>query len=362
MASLYKRKSSGRLLSPYWWIKYRDLNGKIVRESTGFKIGLGRDTANQLRAERTLQETKSTTASASERWDAWVPGYFKTRYAGSSRSLLRANAAWRMLRMFLEERQIYAPRQLTRTHCTEYLDWRQQPDKKRGKYKCCHNTALLDLVFLGTIMKGAVLRGYAPFNPSRELDIRRVKTKQKPEFTPEIIQAIDAAIDDEPEPRRTFLRNSFEIGRYHGARLIETHVNPMLDVDINGPKSRITFKVKRDRVHTVLLHPALIPLFAKLRAAGATETYQMPKSPSADWHNFFQRTGITKRLPGACFHCFRVTIASVLTREGLPERDILNYLGHATTTVSRAYVRWRPEDLSSCLAAISWDKHPTPTS
>lgn len=355
MASLYKRPNS-----PFWWIKYRDdKTGKIKQESTGLRIGVGPETrrAEQLRAEYTLREANTTSASAAEKWDNWVEDFINTRYAELPQTRSRYLSAWRTVSMFLKEKEILLPRQLIRDHCFKYMVWRKKPDKSKGKYNAGHNTAHLELKLLSLLMKEAVIRGFAPFNPCRDLDIKRVRGKIKPEFTPEIVAMIRAAIRREPEPLRTFFQNSFDIAILHGVRLSETHLNPIEQVDIwetnNGPTGRITFHTKGGKTHTVMLHPELIPLFQKLRAEGATETYKKPDYPARTWHNFLKRAGIKAILPNACFHSTRVTVASTLARQGVPERKAMEYIGHASTTVHRSYVRLRPEDLSECSAALT---------
>jgi hypothetical protein len=350
MASLYQRARS-----PYWWIKYRDANGKIVREATGFRHS-GPDTrrAQQLRAERTLVESKTKAGQVAERWENWVADYYSLRYADAPASLLRCSVAWRTLRMFLEEKQVFFPRQLTRSHCVEYMAWRQKPNKSIGKYKAGHNTAHLEIKFLGIIMAEAVLRNYAPFNPCRDLEIKRVRGREKPELTAEAHTLIERQIAKEREPMRTFFRNSYDIARYHGARLSETYLNPMTDVDLNGPHSRIRFKAKGGKMHTVLLHPDLLPLFTRLRNNGAIETYPKPASPAKEWHKFLKRAGVKALLHGACFHSTRVTVASILARSGVSEKKAMAYIGHASTTVYRSYVRLQPDDLRECSAAISY--------
>lgn len=349
MASLFQRDRS-----PFWWIKFRDADGRTKRQSTRFKIGVGPETrrAEQLRAEKTLAESKLTAGSESERWENWVPNYLNLRYADAPASRLRTAIAWRTMRMFLEEQECDFPRQLTRSHCVEYMTWRQKPNKQRGKYRAGHNTAHLEIKVLGIVMGEAVLRNYAPFNPCRDLKIKRIRGKEKPELNEQIMEMISTGIANEPKRLQIFFRNSFDIARFHGCRLSETYLNPMTDVDM-GESNRIRFKAKGGKTHTVLLHPALVPLLTKLQADRMTETYPMPKSPAKEWHKFLKRIGVKAILPNACFHSLRVTVASTLARKGVSEKKAMAYVGHASTTVHRSYVRLRPEDLTECSDAIS---------
>lgn len=352
MASLYKQKASA-----FWWINFRDpADGKIKRKSTGFRIGVGADTrrAEQLRAEYTLRESKIRSDVPTEKWEAWIGDYLAQRYANSSQSLLRSNGAWRNLRMFLAEKEITLPRQLTRDHCVQYMGWRQKPNKSQGKYQAGHNTAQLEIKVLGIIMGEAVLRGYAAFNPCRDLQIkRRPPGKIKPPLTEEVIKKIRELAALEPEPLRTFYQNSFEISYHHGVRISETFLNPLTEVEfLENQRARITFKTKGGKVHSVFLHPNLHALFRKLIADGKTETYQRPSSPSKIWFNFLTRHGIKKMIPGVCFHSLRVTAVTTLARKGIPEKKAMDYIGHASTTIHRTYVRLNPQDLDVAMDAI----------
>lgn len=368
MASLYQRKEKGKkAASPFWWIKFRDPDtGEIRRESTGFRVGNGPDRrrAEELRAEYTLREARTVAVSASEKWDAWVDDYFALRYAASDQSLTRARSAWRTMGMFLREHDIEMPRQLKREHCVAYMKWRKKPDKKNGKYQAGHNTAQIEIKFLTIIMSEAVNRHYAPYNPCRDLRIKRLPPKRlKPEFTPQAVALILAAIPREPEPKRTFFDRSFRMGMLHGVRISETYFNPLdrittaIEFDQEGKPvtfKQVTFRTKGGKEHTVKIHDELLPLFEKLIAEGKTETYPRPKSPSKEWFNFLKRAGVKDLLPGACFHSGRVTVCSELSRNpNVKEKDAMSYVGHASTTINRAYVRHRSDDLAKCSQTLS---------
>jgi len=77
--------------------------------------------------------------------------------------------------MFFKERGISMPRQVTRQVCFDYMDWRQKPNKSKGKYRACQNTALNEIRFLARIMNEAVLRGFAPKNECVKLGVKRTK-------------------------------------------------------------------------------------------------------------------------------------------------------------------------------------------
>jgi integrase len=349
MASIYQRNGS-----PFWWIKYRDpRSGKVTRESTGFKVGVGADTrrARNLSAEKTLAEARHVQSVEGEQWEFWVMDFLKARYGASAATLTRYSTIWRNLKMFIDEMKILSPRALTREHCLKFLAWRADSDRGNGKYKACRNTAILELKIFGVILAEAVRRGFAPFNPCRDLDISREKAKVKPEMTDDDYDAIEVAIAKEPKNDVTeFLAHSFRIARYQGCRLNETHLNPMKQVDLKNLE--ITFFAKQGKTHTAPLHPKLVPLFKDLIDAGRTETFVKPPNPSRKWFDFLKRIGMRKRLPGACFHSTRVTAATRLARNNVPENKAMRYLGHASTTVHRIYVRLKTGDLGDCLSAL----------
>lgn len=353
MASSYKR---GR----FWWIKYRHpRTGEIRYESSGLLVGSTKHARKimELVAERTLAERRSRGIVAKERWFRWVPTFLDERYRNKPQSRLRYRIAWNTIRQFLDVRQILAPRFLTREDCYAYIEWRQADDPRRMRYRAGHNTALLEIKTLGMVMKEAVFRGYAPANPCRELGIQRLPGKIKSALNEEEITTIRKCIAEQPEPMRTFLSNSFEIARYQGCRLSETHLNPMRDVDIEV--RRITFRAKGGKTHVTRLHDKLVPLFRELRGAGVTETYVRPKSPAKTWYNFLRSTGVKDSNPNLCFHSTRVLVATELARANVHESKAMRYLGHASTTVHRSYQRLRPDDLGDAVDAIS-DGAPPP--
>lgn len=360
MAHLYKRSSSG-MASPFWWIKYRNGKGVIVRESTGFLHGNGADTrrAQELEARKTLEERQTTTTNQSERWDAWVLQFIEDRYRNQPASKTRYGAAWRTLRMYLDEIEITMPRQLMYLHCTGYLAWREKSDKYNGKYNAGHNTAVLELKFLALVMKEAVRRGFAQGNPCRELELARVPTKKFPQYTDEDIQMIVDGIKREPKAKQAFLWPSFLVAYYHGVRLVETNVNPKRDVRL-FPKTAaprvgtITFHQKGSKIRVKPLHPELLQLFQPLVKKQATETFPCPKSFAKEWFNFLHRCGMKTIKPEACFHSLRVTVQNRLRRAGIKKEIRKAYLSHdGKDDVNDLYDRVEEDELLVCHAPLN---------
>jgi len=164
------------------------------------------------------------------------------------------------------------------------------------------------------LMREAVKRGYCQGNPAREVVLKRAPIRVFPDYTDAQLQQIAKAIDSEPEPARTLFKRSFAIALLHGVRLAETNVNPMADLNLAGEFPTIRFFQKGGKERWKPLHPQLLPLLRKLRAAKATQCYPLKRSHSGRWMwggrwtKFFERHGISGELPNACFHSLRVTV------------------------------------------------------
>jgi hypothetical protein len=341
MAHLFKRDRS-----PYWWIQYRpSTSTKRRSESTGYRHSHIVQTrlARELEARRTLAERQSVGIISRERWHVWVPSFIASRYADNPNSLTRYAAAWRVLRMWLDELEINLPRQLTYQHCEDYTAWRLKPDPENSRFRAGHNTIVLEMKFMALVMQQAVRLGYAQGNPCRELRLKRDPRKIFPQYNDDQIRFIVSAIRREPEAKRAFLWPSFIIAWHHGVRLVETHLNPLTDIALLArPKARskaktpaavsrcgtITFHQKGGKIRAKPLHPQLYDFFSTLQKNKKPETFPMPKSFAKEWFLFLRRAGIKAVLPAACFHSFRVTAQNRLRRASIPREIRKAYLSH----------------------------------
>jgi integrase len=356
MASLFRKPDS-----QFWWIKFRDpASGEIVRQSTKLRHGINAETrrAREMEAQRTLAETQAPRSKQRDRWHEWVPEYLDVKYATAKATRVRYEAIRQNLEAFFREHGITVPRQLSRDHCFRFLAWRQKP--QRGLRKARHNTVLMELKILGLIMREAVRRGFAPVNPCDDMDLHKAPPREKPELSAAQLAMISRAIDADKSAYRLLLRRSFDLARFQGCRLNETWLNPQSDVfedaDADGTlRWKIRFRIKRNRVHTAPLHPDLVPLFQRLRAEGATETYPRVagfadlSKASRIWSDFFRRTGLRRQIPGLSFHCLRVTLVTQFARAGVPESQAMRFIGHASQTVHRQYQKLKDGDLGACL-------------
>lgn len=376
MASKYIRDGS-----QFYWVKTKigAPPRKYRRFATRYRIGNQTETRKCNDDVRTLtaqewQMPRSTATIRAERWGAWMEDFLALRYKRFAKSLTRYRTAWRTIELFLKENAIEVPRQLTRTHCFAYLTWRQKPNKAERKYKAGMNTALLELKFLGLVMKEAVHRGFAPANPCRELGIERDPARKPSELTDSDLLEIEAALEREPEGKRVFLLPSYQIARYHGVRELETHLDPLGFIKAERDLIRvvdleagsIAFHQKGGRVRVKPLHPRLGPLFRDLQARGARETFPMPKAFAREWHNFFRRHWkmaddedaentkplLPSRPPKPCFHSLRVTVENKLRRAKVPKEIRMAYLSHETKDVNAGYDRFTLDELKACHAAL----------
>ena len=296
-------------------MKYRDKDGRRRRQSTRFNANLPNETrkARALEAELTQAEFAEPKRAQEGRWDVWVRPYLDARYQNGA-THRRCISIWSNVSRFLREKKIEQPSNIRREHGFEFLDWRQSPQP--GLRKSMRNTALFEMRVLCFLMKEAIRRGFCTSNPMADLGVKRVASRKKRELTDEHLAMIEEAILLQPEPRRTLLHNSFLIARWQGCRINETWLDPMTAAELSGegPTRRglIHFCIKGGWRHTSPMAPQLMPLFDKLKAAGARETYARtmngPEPTTSNvWHDFLRRSGLRRKIPGVTPHCLRVT-------------------------------------------------------
>lgn len=332
MACLYKRDRS-----PYFWIKYIDPAGEERRESTKFRYDVTSQArqARQLRDDMTAREIgrKRERGAGSEIWAAWVPRFINQRYpAGLTRD--RADQAWRNINAFLTAHAIGVPRQLTRDHVRNFIEWRQTAHVEAGTRKGTKNTALLEVKFMSLIVDEAVACGFTGSNPCQRLGIGRDEPKRKPRITKSEHRLITRALKHEPE----WMRVSYKIAWEQGCRFSETMIK-LSDVDLANDVLGLRTKGKKERIAEVPLSPRLKPLFRRLIKQGREYTFQradLPKGGFAKaYWKFFRKIG----LPHLSFHSTRVDLITRLREAGIPEADAMLICLHASTTVHRIYPR-----------------------
>jgi hypothetical protein len=342
--SVYRR--AGR---PTWYVAFDGAHGRVCR-STGFRID---DPDGERKARRWGEErdvhVPAATAGDSHAWDRWVISWLRDQYAEpeQAKTLRSYLGAWSFLRLYLRERRIQGPEQLTYSDVTGYIPWRTKRTKRSGK-KVTKNTALHNIRILSVIMREAVRRNWCQGNPCDRLGVKKAAiTKPRPEITDDEIARIREGLRTRPE----WMRVAFEIALHQGCRLRETQV-PLRDVDLD--RRTITFRAKGGDTYTSALHPALVPLLRDLKARGATVACRIEHHSSRNFTRFLQSIG----LGHLCFHCTRVTCITRMARAGVPVQQAMRYVHHATESIHAIYQRLRADDLQNCVAALAYPEPP----
>lgn len=173
MASLKKRKKS-----PFYYIQYKDAQGKWKTAKTKYRIGVPQDDkeARAHCAYQTAHEKAMWTANPSQKWDTWIPDFFST-HCTNPITRQGYEQSWSWLRSYLAETEVHVPSQLTYQHCFNYIQWRLAHGVSERKIK--QSTALRDIKVLRLLMTHAVKSGWASGNPCLRMGIRREAPKEK---------------------------------------------------------------------------------------------------------------------------------------------------------------------------------------
>lgn len=335
--SVYARK--GRAC---WHVSYPDpLTGRRINEGTTFRMDEPR--AKRQAFDYAVQKVKTYQALGpgvdGERWEAWVPDWIRIRFIG--RTLQHHELRWKHLRFFLSEHGIVHPRAVRYVDAQRYLAWRTAQKRHRGTF-IHFNTALCELRLLGSVMREAVRRDYAPGNPISNLGI----SKHPQALKPEINDLEDARIRSELESRPAWMAECYHIAMCQGCRLTETQV-PMARVDL--PRGAITFHGKGNKSFTTQIHPALRPLAEAKQKVGAGQLCELPAMAAKVWWQFFREVG----MPHLCFHCTKVTVITRLCRAGVPQGIAMSYVNHSKVEVHRVYQRLGLADVGRAVDALS---------
>jgi site-specific recombinase XerD len=344
MASLYKRARS-----PFWWIKFIDDTGRLRQESTGKRVDSVHETreARRLRAAKEFAERGAAPSERSDRdLSAWVQPWLDVTHKNQDLTLESYSGAWRNLLEYFTLKKIRSASEISRRDCFDYLGWRQNADNKnkRKRNACAKvklNTALFDLRILRKILNEAVAREYIVRNPAARMGIKAEKVEEKPEISDEERAIVEATFPPIPDWREI----SWTIAINQGCRLSETSL-PLSMVDFKGDK--ITFRLKRGRMHTTKMLPAVKALLLKLKEAGLTHTWAFHRNASRDWGRILQGLGLH-----FSFHSTRVTVITRLARAGVNEQQARRFIGHASSEIHAIYTRLQAEDLDSCVSALT---------
>ena len=228
-------------------------------------------------------------------WD-WVPKFLKTQFGDSPATLRRYLEGWTALEVYLAEKNVFGPGDVTHQIAFDYPMWRTEVDPAIMR-PCKWNTALVELKVLSRVMSSAVQRRMVNANPCFRLGLGRRNTGIKPEITEKEQTIIEKNLSGRPR----WMRDCWNVAMCQGFRLSET----------NCPLDRIDLKLgtisvigKGNKVHTAPLHPSVRKLAIEARKAGRdTLLDDLPGRASQHWKKFFRRCG----LGHLTFHSTRVS-------------------------------------------------------
>lgn len=332
MASHFVRKDS-----PYFWIRYRRLDGTWGQRSSGVRKdaeGVLRK-IHQLVAEETAREVEGGSDAASLMFRRWVPGWINYKYVNLN-SRNRCMNAWGHISVFFEMHRIGHPAEVTYAVAHQYVRWRTNTERAEaeGRRVGAWNTAVMEVRFMGAMMQECLQRGWVVANPCGRLGLAKRPAKEKWAISREE----EALIFREMQARRLaspWMEEAFLVGMRQGCRLREVEV-PLNRIDVKAMV--ITFKVKGGKLHAAPLHKDLLPLVARAKAEKREVLVKLPVSPSPRFAKFFNLVG----LGHLCFHCTRVTVVTRLCEAGYSESQTMAYVGHASEAVHAIYRKMRP--------------------
>ena len=337
MASLYKQKKS-----PYLWVRYRGANGKIKRESTGLKYDSSEQTkkAEVVRAQKSAFEAeqgygvKGRRIGIHDEFDSWVVSWIE-RKGGSHHTVTYQISAWRTLRPILSDLNMTQPRQVTYASAQKICD-RSLEGRKR-------TTAHRLFKFFRSVMSESIRRGHIESSPIALFRFKGGTPKAKLELSKEQEKAVWEKL-----PNWAFwIKVSFVLGLYQGARISETRIN-LSQVDFKN--KRITLKVKGGKEHTTFLHPQSEKVLLELKAKGMEQPdFPSESSMSANFGKFLHRAC---NLPNHSHHCLRVTCITRMARAGVPISQAMRFVGHSSESIHRIYQKLQPGDLESAALSI----------
>ena len=336
MASIFKKTGS-----PYWQIKYLADDDAWRNLSSKIRINAGREgkrKAQELAQQYSRKESPSARARCSERWERWVFDYFDRKYGAEEpknpklTTRIRARAAWTAISDFLEEKKVRTPRQLTYTIAACFIEWRTA--EHTGARTIHHNTAVVELRFLSSVMREAVRRGMADANCVREVQARRIAGKQKDCLTPEQIAAVESrlALDETPQ----WMREHWLVLTRQGCRCSEAFA-PMHQV--SETTGTIRLRLKGGKIFTAPLHAELLPLVEKARKERRAHLIAPQKNAPKLWWNFFRECGVN-----ASIHWVRVTVITRMLLGNYTTAQVCAYIGHSEE-VNRVYQKIKPHQI-----------------
>ncbi len=340
MASYFVRQDS-----PFFWIRFRRPDGTWGQRSSKVRCtekGALRKIHHMV-ADETSSEAMSSDDGSMAMFDRWVPAWINYKYTNPGTRTVRKNT-WAHLAMYLKERKVLHPQEVTYMLCHDYARWRTSGDESgaNGRRAACMSTVAQEIKALGAIMQEAVRRGWCIYNPCVRVGIVKNEPKPKRVISKEEEIIILENLRAMPKERQ-WMADAFLVAMRQGCRLAEVEV-PLNQIDTNG--MNVTFRVKGGKFHAAPLHKDLLPLVKRAISEKRTKLVEMAPNASGIFRNFFKGLGMN-----LCFHCTRVTVVTRLCEAGFSESQTMAYVGHSSTLVHALYRKMRPVAVA-CLGDV----------
>jgi integrase len=338
VASILKRegpvKANGRR-STYWVVRWRDAqhrqrskNFDRQRDAALFAATLETDRAAGLEYDPTLG--RQTTAWWADRW-------FDTLHDRKPKTVAGYRSRWAsQVEPAFGARKVHA---ITRADVTEWVSGiaeHRSPSTAREAHGV-----------LRAILRHAGDAGALRANPCEGVSLPRNRGSDM--LFLDVPQLEELADTITPRYRALVL-----LGGYEGLRAGELAGLHRADIDLEGRRVTVRRTIaevngilhegtpKTDRPRTVPLVPSVAPILAQHLEQYADDPWAFPSPEGGPlrWGNFMRRhfRPAVQRSPSVPdrlrFHDLRHTAASLLIRLGAHPREISEWLGHSTVTVS----------------------------
>lgn len=339
MASIYTRDDS-----PFFWIRFKDLNGSWKGKATGYRLDNPGDRRQaQLLADKmSVEERERAAAGGNDRWDSWVDGWLVDKYGhNESTTLTVFRRYWKYIRRWMVACDVLSPAQFV---YQTVLDYRKDREEEVSINQVIH-----EMKFMGILMKEAMTRGFTKLNPCSKLGWKSEPKTEKNPWEPDAVAKVAENIHTQPD----WMVASFILGYYQAARLRQCEV-PLKDISI--PRKRITYwrslagrpltKGNKPFTHPIATAalPLLEDLIEKRRAAGHASLCDIDTPiPSVYWRRFLD----SMTLPHLCQHGLRTTWITQAAMSGtISQAQAKRFVNHGSTAVHAIYQRLSAEDIA----------------
>lgn len=329
MASTYLKPGS-----PWIWLRYKSTEGKWKARPTEYRPGnMGDRRQAELLARKITEEeqiARSTGGNNGRRFSEWVVPWIESTYGSSLNSTPAVYKRWwRSMERFLATQNppVDMATQVTRELIGKYVLWREA-------HGGCRNSAIMEIKFLGTVIREAVNRGHRKDNPIAKPGLRKAPTPTKLIWSNEQISTAVAFLERE---KSLWMRCAFYFGLYQACRLRQCAV-PLSAIrfDLN----KIIYPVELVKGHEGFsqpIDPRFLPilkgLVAEARSKKQTHLCTIPWDCSLRFRRTFDRAG----LHGLVHHGLRHTWITRAANAGVPESQAMTFCHHQSTEVHRVY-------------------------